>query len=143
MDPERERIRADLLGIVSGDVLCDDLSLQLYSSDASVFETRPAAVVRPRSTRDVAACLKYAGEHGLTVHSRGAGSGVAGESLGQGLVLDFTCYMRRILREEDDAVRVQPGMILAQLNRYLSRSNRFFGPDPSTRSVTSWYSTVG
>ncbi|MEC7717035.1 MAG: anaerobic glycerol-3-phosphate dehydrogenase subunit C [Planctomycetota bacterium] len=137
MDPERERIRADLLGVITGDVLVDDLSLQLYASDASIFEHRPAAVVRPRSTKDVSACLKYATEHGLSVHPRGAGSGVAGESLGQGLVLDFTCYMRRILREEEESIPVQPGMVLAQLNRYLSNSGRFFGPDPSTRSVTS------
>jgi FAD/FMN-containing dehydrogenase/Fe-S oxidoreductase len=142
MEPERERIRADLLGVIAGDVLVDDLSLQLYASDASIFQNRPAAVIRPKSTRDVAACVKYAHEHGLSVHSRGAGSGVAGESLGQGLVLDFTCYMRRILREEDDAVRVQPGMVLAQLNRYLAPSGRFFGPDPSTRSVTTMGSVV-
>ena len=97
MDPERERIRADLLGVITGDVLVDDLSLQLYASDASIFEHRPTAVVRPRSTKDVSACLKYATEHGLSVHARGAGSGVAGESLGQGLVLDFSCYLRRLL----------------------------------------------
>ena len=55
MDPERERIRADLLGVITGDVLVDDLSLQLYASDASIFEHRPTAVVRPRSTKDVSA----------------------------------------------------------------------------------------
>ena len=55
MDPERERIEADLRGIVAGDVLCDDLHLQLYASDASLYEIRPLGIVRPRSTKEVAA----------------------------------------------------------------------------------------
>lgn len=142
MDQERSRIRADLLGLLEGDVLCDDLSMQMYAGDASVFEVRPTAVVRPRSTSDVVAVVKYAAEHGLSLHPRGAGSGVAGESLGSGIVLDFTRYMRRVLSEEADAVRVQPGLVLAQLNRYLSISGRMFGPDPATRSVTSIGSVI-
>src|SRR5690606_17121673 len=80
--------------------------------------------------------------HGLSIHARGAGSGLAGESLGSGLVLDFSTHMRRILEVEDDFVRVQPGVVLAQLNRHLAGSQRLFGPDPSTRSVTTMGSVV-
>lgn len=137
MDLERARIQADLRGALSCDVLSSDLDLQIYATDASIFEIRPLAVVRPRTTQDVVACLQYAQEHKIAVHARGAGSGVSGESLGPGIVVDFSCYMRRILEVRDDEVTVQPGVVLAQLNRVLAPHGKHFGPDPSTRSVTT------
>ena len=90
MDQERERIQADLRGVIDGEVRCDDLFLQMYASDASVYEIRPTGVVRPRSLSDVVACVQYAAENNLPIHARGAGTGVAGESLGPGLMLDFS-----------------------------------------------------
>src|SRR6185436_1727330 len=102
MDAERERIQADLRGLLSGEVRCDDVFVQLYASDASLYEIRPLGVVRPRSTADVVACVKYAAEKNLPIHARGAGTGIAGESLGPGLVLDFSHSMRRILSTNGD-----------------------------------------
>src|SRR5687768_5871840 len=119
MDPARQRIQDDLRGLVRGDVHCDDLFLQLYASDASIYQIKPLGVVRPRSAADVAVCLQYAAEQKLPVHARGAGTGLAGESLGAGLVLDFSRYMRRILRTGPDHARVQPGVVLARLNEHL------------------------
>src|SRR5580692_6654913 len=81
MDQERQRIQDDLRGLVAGDVRCDDVFVQLYASDASLYEIRPLGVVRPRNTADVVACVKYAAETHIPIHARGAGSGVAGESL--------------------------------------------------------------
>jgi FAD/FMN-containing dehydrogenase/Fe-S oxidoreductase len=137
MDPDRERIQADLTGLVEGEVRCDDIFLQLYASDASIFEIRPLAVVRPKTVEDVSRVVKYAAEEHIPIHPRGAGSGVAGESLGPGIVLDFSTYMRRILHVDEATVRVQPGVVLAQLNRFLLTRNRLFGPDPATRSITT------
>lgn len=137
MDQERERIQADLRGLLEGEVRCDDLFLQLYASDASLYEIRPLAVVRPRGARDVSACVQYAAENGLPIHARGAGTGLAGESLGRGVVVDFSHSMRRVLDISGDTARVQPGVVLSQLNRQLASTGRQFGPDPSTRSVTS------
>src|SRR5690606_22453028 len=131
MDPERDRIQADLRGLLEGDVRCDDLMLRLYASDASIFEVRPLAVVRPRHVEDVVACVGYAAENQLPIHARGAGSGLAGDSLGEGIVLDFSRYMRRLLSDQGSSVRVQPGLPLQQLNRYLRRDGRRFGPDPA------------
>ncbi len=142
MDQERARIQADLRGLVECDVHCDDLTLQMYATDASIYEVRPLAVVRPRSAVDVVACVQYAAENNLPIHARGAGTGLAGESLGTGLVLDFSQYMRRVLETGDDYVRIQPGVVLAQLNRHLARQGRLFGPDPSTRSVTTMGSVL-
>mgnify|MGYP003341913262 CR=1 FL=1 len=97
MDSERERIQADLRGLVQGEVLCDDVHTQLYATDASLYQLRPLGVVRPKHAADVAACMKYAAEQHLPIHARGAGSGLAGESLGPGLVIDFAHSMRRIV----------------------------------------------
>ncbi len=142
MDPERARIQADLRGIIDGVVRCDDVFLQMYASDASIYEVKPLAVARPRGTGDVAACVRYAAENGIPVHARGAGTGLAGESIGPGIVLDFSHTMRHIVWTGDAEVRVQPGVVLAQLNRHLAKSRRMFGPDPATRSVTTMGSVL-
>ena len=73
MDQERARIQEDLRGVVDGEVRCDDLFLQLYSSDASIYQIKPRAVIRPRHVQDVVATVQYASEHGIAVHARGAG----------------------------------------------------------------------
>ncbi len=142
MDPERQRIQDDLRGLVAGDVRCDEVFLQLFASDASIYQLPPLAVVRPRNTADVAAIVKYAAEMRLPIHARGAGSGLAGESLGRGLVVDFSRHMRRILRTEAESVRVQPGVVHALLNQHLQSFGRVFGPDPANSTVTTMGSVI-
>ena len=142
MDPQRERIQEDLRGLIQGDVYCDDLFRQLYASDASIFQIVPQGVVRPRRTQDVVACLQYAAENQLPIHPRGAGTGRAGESLGGGLVLDFSCYMRSIVDVSADSVRVQPGVVLGRLNAMLAQEGRQFGPDPAMGQVTTLGSSI-
>ncbi|KAA5546198.1 anaerobic glycerol-3-phosphate dehydrogenase subunit C [Roseiconus nitratireducens] len=138
MEIDRQRIQDDLRGIVRGDVMCDPISTTLYASDASVYEIQPIGVVRPRSDADVIAVVQYAAEHDLPLHPRGSGSGVAGESLGPGLMLDFSRYMRRMqIHGSDGLVTVQAGLTLAEMNRNLRPLGRWFGPDPATRSITT------
>ncbi|MEM6469294.1 MAG: anaerobic glycerol-3-phosphate dehydrogenase subunit C [Planctomycetota bacterium] len=143
MEIDRQRIQDDLRGIVRGDVLCDPLSTTLYATDASIYEIPPVGIVRPRSIADVVAVVRYAREHDLAIHARGSGSGVAGESVGPGLVVDFSRYMRRM--QMDTAGRsatVQCGLTLAELNRNLKPTGRWFGPDPATRSITTMGSVL-
>jgi FAD/FMN-containing dehydrogenase/Fe-S oxidoreductase len=142
MDQERERVQADLRGLLEGDVHCDDLFVQMYATDASIYEIRPLGVVRPRGVNDVVAVVRYAAEENIPLHARGAGTGVAGESLGRGLIIDFSFYMRRLLAVTDETARIQPGMVHAQLNRMLQRRGRLYGPDPATRSVTTMGSVL-
>ncbi|MEX2176900.1 MAG: anaerobic glycerol-3-phosphate dehydrogenase subunit C [Pirellulaceae bacterium] len=142
MDQQRERIEADLRGLLTGEVLCDDAMLAMYASDASVYQVRPLGVVRPRGLADVQATLRYAAEQLIPVHARGAGTGLAGESLGPGLVMDFSRAMRRIVSVDSQTVTVQPGVVLGQLNRYLAAFGRQFGPDPATGSVTTMGSVL-
>src|SRR5262245_41345471 len=136
MDAEQIRIRDDLRGQLDGDVHCDDLFVQMYASDASIFEVPPLGVALPRHRDDVVAIVRYAAERGIPLYPRGAGSGLAGDSLGRGIVVDFSKHMRRILAVGDDYAVVQPGVVLAQLNERLARSGRIFGPDPAGIEVT-------
>lgn len=137
MDPERSRVQSDLRGILDGEIRCDELFLQLYSSDASIHQIRPLGVVRPAHTEDVVRVVNYARENQIPIHPRGSGSNVVGGCLGRGLVLDFSYQMRRVIAVGRDSVTVQPGIVLAVLNRELQSHGVFFGPDPATRSITT------
>jgi FAD/FMN-containing dehydrogenase len=134
--PQRERIRDDLKGIVKGELLFDDLSRTLYSTDASIFEVRPAGIVVPRDEEDVQALVRYAAEHQVPLVPRGAGTGLAGESLGSGLIVDLSKHFRRILAVGADTVRVQPGVVYRDLARVLARIGRRFAPDPASAECT-------
>ena len=142
MDQERQRIQDDLRGRLDGDVRCDDLMVQAYSSDASIYEIRPLGVVRPRGVSDVVACVKYAAENEIPIHARGAGTGLAGESLGPGLVVDFSHAMRRVLQIDESTAQIQPGVVHAILNQQLAEQGRLFGPDPATGSVSTMGSVL-
>ena len=142
MDVERQRIEEDLRGQIAGEVRCDDLFVRLYASDASVYEITPLGVVRPRGIDDVVATVRYADEYQIPLHPRGSGSGLAGESLGPGLIVDFSRYMRRVIEVSEDTVTVQPGVVLGVLNDQLARSGRMFGPDPATKEVTTLGSMI-
>jgi FAD/FMN-containing dehydrogenase/Fe-S oxidoreductase len=142
MDQQRERIQADLRGLLSGEVLCDDAFVEMYASDASIYQVRPLGVVRPRGLADVRATVAYAAEQSIPIHARGAGTGLAGESLGPGLAVDFSRAMRRIVSVDGHTVSVQPGVVLGQLNRYLAAFGRQFGPDPATGGVTTMGSVL-
>lgn len=137
MDERRSRILEDLKGILQGDVRADTLTLALYASDASLYQIPPLAVVYPRSRDDVCSLMGYAAEHRLPVIPRGAGTGLAGEALGQGIIVDFTRHMRFIEAVGEDWVRVQPGVVCSRLNEMLARYGRYFPPDPSGASVTT------
>src|SRR5215472_6466746 len=102
--PDSSRLRDDLKGLIHGDVLCDDISRTLYSTDASLFEVRPLGVVLPRDEEDVGALVRYAAENDVPLIPRGAGTGVAGESLGTGLVVDLSRHFRSILEVGADTV---------------------------------------
>jgi len=143
MDEQRARIQEDLRGLIAGDVRCDDTFVQLYASDASIFQARPLGVVRPRTKDDVVVCVQYAAEHRLPLHARGAGSGLAGQAIGSGLVVDFSRYLRRIVRIDAETVRVQPGVVLEALNTELRSRRRMFGPDPATLAMTTVGGMIG
>ena len=139
MERDQQRIEEDLRGIVQGEVLCDAASRSLYATDASLYEVWPLAVVRPRTAEDVAATVRWAAGQRIPVHARGAGSSLAGASLGHGVVIDMSRFLRRIMHTGADDVRVQTGVVGAQLDEHLASIGRQCGPDPSNGGV----STIG
>jgi len=143
MNLERKLIEEDLRGVVSGDVICDDVGRSLYATDGGLFQVWPLAVVRPRSAEDVAATVRWAADRRLPVHPRGAGSSVAGGPLGPGVVIDCGRFMRRVIETGADFVRVQPGVVAAQLDEHLARHRRTFGPDPANATTTTIGGMIG
>jgi FAD/FMN-containing dehydrogenase/Fe-S oxidoreductase len=137
LDPSRaQRVRDDLKGVLKGELLFDDLSRTLYATDASIFEIRPVGVAVPRDEEDVAALVHYAGENQVPLIARGAGTGLAGEALGSGLVVDLSRHLRSIVATGADTVTVQPGVVYRVLSAHLAREGRRFAPDPSRGECT-------
>src|SRR5262245_8191241 len=108
----------------------------LYSTDASIFQVKPMGVAAPRNEDDLRALVRYAYENRIPLIPRGAGTGVAGESLGSGLILDLSRHFRGILEVGADSVRVQPGVTLDVLNRRLAQDGRPFAPNPANSVCT-------
>jgi FAD/FMN-containing dehydrogenase len=129
------RLQDDLHGFFKGEILFDDISRTLYSTDASIFQIKPAGIVMPRDEDDVCGLVRYAQEQGIALIPRGAGTGLAGESLGAGLMVDMSRHFRDILEIGDDTVRVQPGVTCAALNARLAESGQRFAPDPASGDV--------
>lgn len=116
-----------------------------YSSDASNYRVPPTAVAFPADDADVAAALAFAAEHGLPLTARGAGTSVAGNAVGTGLVLDFSRHMHAIgpIDREARQVTVQPGVVLGRLQRAAAPHGLRFGPDPSTQSRCTLGGMIG
>jgi FAD/FMN-containing dehydrogenase/Fe-S oxidoreductase len=138
-------VERDLRRLLSGDVEFDPIARVLYATDAGLNQIEPLGVVAPRDAEDVARLATYAAERGLPLVPRGNGSGLAGGAVGAGVQVDFTRYMNRILEVAPDAswVRVQPGVIMGELNRYMKRYGTFFAPDPSSENYCSLGGMVG
>jgi FAD/FMN-containing dehydrogenase len=121
------------------EVVVDNLTRQLYATDASPYQIVPLAAAFPKSARQASAIIQAAAQAGVPVIPRGAGTGLSGGAIGEGVVVDFARYNRDIgrLDLERRTVRVGPGVILDQLNAYLRPHGFRFGPDvaPSSRAT--------
>jgi FAD/FMN-containing dehydrogenase/Fe-S oxidoreductase len=118
------------------DVSASTLDRAMYSSDASLYRVVPQAVVRPRSTDEVLATLDVARQHGVPLTMRGAGTSIAGNAIGPGIVVDTARHLNQVLSLDPEArtARVQPGVVHAQLQRLALAEGLRFGPDPSTHT---------
>ncbi len=140
---EPSQIAAELAKLVRGDVFADIIHRVAYSTDSSSYRILPQCIVAPQDVRDVVAVVQYARSVGLPVAPRGAASGVAGESLCSGIVLDMSRYMKGITRIEGDLVTCEPGLVLDDLNRRLAQRGRKIGPDPSSANRATIGGVVG
>ncbi len=117
-------------------VAFDNLTRQLYATDASHYQVEPLAVAFPRNAFEASSMIVAAGHAGVSIIPRGAGTGLVGGAIGEGVVVDFSRYNREIsdFNLERRTVRVGPGVILDQFNNYLRPSGFCFGPDVATSS---------
>lgn len=129
------RLQDDLQGFFKGEILFDDVSRLLYSTDASIFQVKPAGIVMPRDEEDVCGLVRYAQANAIALIPRGAGTGLSGESLGTGLIVDLSKHFRTMGEIDGDTVRVQPGVTHAALNAKLAEIERRFAPDPASGRV--------
>ena len=133
---DREELAQEIARRVSGEVRFDPFSRVLYSTDASIYQMQPVGVVIPRSVEDVLAVMEVARDNEVPVLPRSGGTSLAGQTVNHAIVMDFSKYMNQVLEvnEEEHWARVQPGIILDQLNRHLTRYNLQYAPDPTTSS---------
>jgi FAD/FMN-containing dehydrogenase/Fe-S oxidoreductase len=128
------RVESLLRRDVDGDVCFDDYSRHLFSRDASMYSIRPLGVVFPRHANDVTAVVTVAEECGVPIVARGAGTSLAGQTVGPGIVLDLSRYMNRIrsIDPENRTAVVEAGVVQDQLNAAAAPHGLMFGPDTST-----------
>ena len=136
MSDQLDALRKELESNLRGDVLFDDLSRTLYSTDASFYEIVPAGVVRPKDVDDIVATVQACGGQRISITPRGAGTGLTGGAVGDGMQLDLSRYQRGIsdLDPTGRTVRVEPGVVLDDLNRALAGHGLQFAPDVATSS---------
>ena len=131
---QRDELAEELRRRVSGEVRFDAFSRVLYSTDASIYQMEPVGVVIPRSVEDVLAVVEVARDNGIPVLPRGGGTSLAGQTVNHAIVLDFSKYLNQVLEinQGEQWVRVQPGIVLEQLNKQLASHNLQYAPDPTT-----------
>jgi FAD/FMN-containing dehydrogenase/Fe-S oxidoreductase len=129
-------LSAQALAAADCDVSFDNLTRQLYATDASIYQIVPTAVAFPRSAQQASSVICAAVEAGISVTPRGAGSGLAGGAIGDGLIVEFSRFNRTItdLDLEKRSVCVGAGVVLDQLNEFLKPHGFCFGPDVATSS---------
>ena len=124
----------ELARSLAGELHLDRLTRDVYATDASEYQERPLAVALPRGDADVALLVRFAAAHRVGLIPRAAGTSLAGQVVGGGIVVDMGRHMRSILSldVERRTVRVQPGVVRNELNRFLAPHGLFFGPETST-----------
>ena len=140
-----ENLEAELSEYLQGDVLFDEMSRHIYSTDASLYQIKPMGIVLPRTRDEVGRIARIANQHQVPLLPRGGGTSLAGQTVLEGLVVDFSKYLTRILEVNPDErwVRVEPGIVLDNLNESLKAHNLHFPPDPATSSRANIGGMIG
>lgn len=129
----------------TGEVKFDAMTLGLYSTDASIYQIRPLGVILPRTRVDVRTAVRLAAERRIPILARGSGTSLSGQTVAEALVIDFSKYMHHVLELdlERKLVRVEPGVVLDQLNAELKVHGLQFGPDVATSSRANLGGMIG
>jgi len=118
----------------TGDIRLDLASRVLYSTDASIYQIEPLGVVFPKNQEDLHAAVELAAKYTIPILPRGAGTSLAGQAIGNALILDCSRWLDHILEidPENHCAVVQPGVVLSNLNKAAAKDGLMFGPDPAS-----------
>lgn len=130
---------------LEGELHYDDMMRSLYATDASVYRQLPLAVALPKHSNDIQKIIQFANSNTISLIPRGAGTSLAGQCVGEGIVVDVSKYMNRILEinVEERWIKVQPGVIRDELNVFLEQHGLYFGPNTSTANRCNIGGMVG
>lgn len=134
MNVKLQQALAQLSKNLQGELFYDSLMRTLYATDASVYRELPLAVALPKDIEDLKTLIGFAAQEGVSLIPRTAGTSLAGQCVGEGIVVDVSKYFTEILElnTEEGWVRVQPGVVRDELNAFLKPHGFWFGPNTST-----------
>lgn len=130
---------------LEGDLFFDEITRILYATDASAYREMPLAIARPKTIAAIKELIVFANQHKTTLIPRTAGTSLAGQVVGNGIVVDVSKYFTKTLEinKEEHWVRVEPGVVLDELNMVLEKQGLFFGPETSTSNRCMMGGMVG
>jgi len=135
----------DLKKRFTGDLRLDSASKVLYSTDASAYRIEPLGIALPKTQDDLQSAVELAAKYKIPVLPRGAGSSLAGQAIGEALILDCSRHLDKIIEidPESRSATVEPGVVLANLNRAAARHGLTFGPDPASAERATLGGVIG
>ena len=136
---------ADLRKRFSGDIRLDPASRVLYSTDASMYQIEPLGVAIPKTQEDLQSAVELAAKYKIPLLPRGSGSSLGGQAIGKALILDCSRYLDSIIEINPEAhsAIVEPGVVLASLNRAAAKHGLMFGPDPASAQRATMGGVIG
>jgi FAD/FMN-containing dehydrogenase/Fe-S oxidoreductase len=136
---------AELQKAIRGEIKTDLITRTLFSTDASIHKIEPLGVVFPQNTDELIPIVKLCNKYHIPVIPRGSGSGLAGQAIGSGLIIDCSRYLNRLvnINTEEQTAIVEPGLILDDLNRATHPYNLTFGPDPASSERATLGGCIG
>src|SRR3972149_2863131 len=118
----------------TGDIRPDLASRILYSTDASIYQLEPLGVAFPKTQDDLHAAVELAAKYAIPILPRGAGTSLAGQAIGDALILDCSRWLDNIveINQEEHTAIVEPGVVLSNLNKATAKYGLQYGPDPAS-----------
>jgi FAD/FMN-containing dehydrogenase/Fe-S oxidoreductase len=145
MDELSLEVITKLKSSITGEIKYDPITRVLFSTDASIHKIEPMGVVFPRNIDELIPIIQICNQYRIPIIPRGSGSGLAGQSIGSGLIIDCSRYLNKLvtINPEEQTAIVEPGLILDDLNRAAKKYNLQFGPDPASSERATMGGCIG